>query len=142
LSYCTPATNEQANTGALAATGQTTEQAGSRPTQVKAAVARDLVHLLALVDAELLPLCRRPAAQPLPTDTLRLVFRRCRLAYKRVEPFTEYFLPATSRLVNGAPVAEVEVEETKLFEPAGVPSAGAPALPGPRSGRARLHRPP
>ena len=119
LSYCTPAADERATTGALAATGQTTEQAGSRPARVKAAVARDLAHLLALVDAELLPLCRRPAAQPLPTGTLRLVFRRCRLAYKRVEPFTEYFLPATSRLVNGAPVAEVEVEETKLFEPAG-----------------------
>ncbi len=118
LSYCTPAVHEQ--TTAAAATGQTTQQAHSRPARVKATVARDLTQLLALIDQELLPLSRRPAAQPLPVDSLRRAFRRCRLAYKRVEPFTEYFLPATSRLVNGAPVAEVEVEETKMFEPAGL----------------------
>ncbi len=118
LSYCTPAPHEQAT--APAATGQSTQQAGSRPARVKATVAGDLTQLLALIDHELLPLSRRPAAQPLPLDSLRLAFRRCRLAYKRVEPFTEYFLPATSRLVNGAPVAEVEVEETKMFEPAGL----------------------
>lgn len=103
-----------------APTGQTTEQAGSRPARVKATVARDLTTLLRLVDTELLPLAQRPAARPLPADSLRRAFRRCRLAYKRVEPFTEYFLPATSRLVNGAPVPEVEIEETKLFEPAGL----------------------
>jgi len=119
LTYCTPATDERAATPPPA-TGQTSQQAGSRPARVKATVARDLGHLLALIDGELLPLSRRPAARPLPIDSLRLAFRRCRLAYKRVEPFTEYFLPATSRLVNGAPVAEVEVEETKLFEPAGL----------------------
>jgi cytochrome c peroxidase len=119
LTYCAPATDERA-TAPPAPTGQTTQQAHSRPAQVKAAVARDLGQLLALIDKELLPLSRRPAARPLPVDSLRQAFRRCRLAYKRVEPFTEYFLPATSRLVNGAPVAEVEVEETKMFEPAGL----------------------
>lgn len=113
------------------ATGQTTEQAHSRPTQVKAAVARDLTHLLALLDAELLPLSRWPSARPLPVDSLRQAFRRCRLAYKQVEPFTEYFLPATSRLVNGAPVAEVEVEETKLFEPAGLQVVELQLYPSP-----------
>ncbi|MEJ7659357.1 MAG: hypothetical protein WKG07_06895 [Hymenobacter sp.] len=50
----------------LAATGQTTEQAGTRPARVKAAVARDLGQLLALVDNELLPLTRRPPTRPLP----------------------------------------------------------------------------
>lgn len=103
-----------------ASTGQTTEQTNSRPARVKAAVSRDLAALLRLVDDELLPLAQRPAARPLPADSLRQAFRRCRLAYKQVEPFTEYFLPATSRLVNGAPVPEVEIEETKLFEPAGL----------------------
>ena len=119
LSRCTPAADKPVATAA-AATGQTTQQANSRPAQVKAAVARDLTRLLALIDGELSPLSRCPAAQPLPVDSLRRVFRSCRLAYKRVEPFTEYFLPGTSRLVNGAPVAEVEVEETKMFEPAGL----------------------
>ena len=104
----------------LAITGQTTLEPTGRPARVKAAVARDLTALLALVDRELLPQCARPAAQPLRPDSLRRAFSRCRLAYKKVEAFTEYFLPATSRLVNGPPVAEVEIEETKMFEAAGL----------------------
>ncbi|GAA4017583.1 cytochrome c peroxidase [Hymenobacter fastidiosus] len=117
-----------------ALTGQTTEQAGSRPARVKQDVARGLTHLLALIDGELLPLCQRPDARPLPLDSLRRAFRRCRLAYKRVEPFAEYFLPATSRLVNGAPVPEVEVEETKMFEAAGLQVLEPLLYPGPASG--------
>jgi cytochrome c peroxidase len=120
LSSCGSEATKQTVTAPPAATGQSTELANSRPARVKAAVAQDLARLLALVDGELLPLSERPITRPLPVDSLRMAFRRCRLAYKRVEPFTEYFLPATSRLVNGAPVAEVEVEETKLFEPAGL----------------------
>ena len=108
-------------------------------------MARDLARLLALIDAELLPLANRPAPRPLPVDSLRRAFRRCRLAYKRVEPFTEYFLPASSRLVNGAPVAEVEVEETKMFEPAGLQVLEALLYPDPApaadtAARAELRR--
>jgi cytochrome c peroxidase len=117
LTSCSAVTEES---NALPPMGQTTEQGHSRPAQVKAAVARDLQALVKLIDRELVPLTQRPISQPLPIDSLRRAFRRCRLAYKQVESFTEYFLPATSRLVNGAPVAEVEVEETKLFEPAGL----------------------
>lgn len=121
LSGCGPQTDHAATDATLPPTGHTTEQAHSRPAQVKAAVARDLATLLRRVDAELLPLLtRRPPARPLPLDSLRRAFRRCRLAYKQVEPYAEYFLPATSRLVNGAPVPEVEIEETKMFEPAGL----------------------
>ncbi|MFD2719241.1 cytochrome-c peroxidase [Hymenobacter monticola] len=120
LSYCHSEGGQQTAPPDSSPTGQTTEQANSRPARLKAAVARDLESLVKRIDQELLPLTQRPISQPLPVDSLRLAFRRCRLAYKQVEPFTEYFLPATSKLVNGAPVAEVEVEETKMFEPAGL----------------------
>ena len=133
-------------TQTAAVTGATTEQAGSRPARVKVAVSADLAGLLALIDAELLPLTQRPTTRPLPTDSLRRAFRRCRLAYKQVEPFTEYFLPATSRLVNGAPVAEIEVEETKLFEAAGLQVIEPLLYPNPApaaqdsAARQELHR--
>ncbi|SNR81197.1 cytochrome-c peroxidase [Hymenobacter mucosus] len=119
LSSCESPTTQSAATTS-APTGQTTEQKNSRPAQLKSAVAQDLAALLHLIDVRLLPLTQRAATRPVPLDSLRQAFRQCRLAYKRVEPFTEYFLPATSRLVNGAPVPEVEVEETKMFEPAGL----------------------
>ncbi|GAB3242593.1 cytochrome c peroxidase [Hymenobacter seoulensis] len=119
LYFCGPDAALTPAAASRPSTGPTTEQLTSRPARIKADVAADLTALLQAVDAELLPQARRPAARPLPVDSLRRAFRRCRLQYKRVEAFTEYFLPATSRLVNGAPVAEVEVEETKLFEPAG-----------------------
>ncbi|UYZ61243.1 cytochrome-c peroxidase [Hymenobacter latericus] len=104
----------------LSATGATTEQPGSRPARIKAAVAQDIAALLRQVDTRLLPLVQRPPQRPLPQDSLRGAFRQCRLAYKQVEPYAEYFLPATSRLINGPPVAELEIEETKTFEPAGL----------------------
>ncbi|SFP95774.1 cytochrome c peroxidase [Hymenobacter arizonensis] len=88
-----------------------------RPDQVKALVSADLVRLITLVDRELLPLAIRPTSS---IDSLRTAFVRCRLAYKQVEAFSEYFLPSSSRLVNGAPVPEIEVEETRQFEPGGL----------------------
>ncbi|SHJ74249.1 cytochrome c peroxidase [Hymenobacter daecheongensis DSM 21074] len=120
LSGCGPQSDGPAAAAGPTPTGQTTEQAGSRPARVKRRVSRDLAHLLALIDTQLLPPSRTPHARPLPLDSLRRAFRRCRLAYKQVEPFSEYFMPATSRLVNGAPVPEVEAEETKMFEAAGL----------------------
>ncbi|WP_426058993.1 cytochrome-c peroxidase [Hymenobacter sp. B1770] len=88
-----------------------------RPAQVKALVSANLARLTTLVDRELLPLATRPTTS---IDSLRNAFVRCRLAYKRVEAFSEYFLPSSSRLVNGAPVPEIEVEETRQFEAGGL----------------------
>src|SRR6201986_571141 len=47
------------------------------------------------------------------------LFLKARLAYKNFEWAAEYFEPATSRFVNGAPVQEIEISG-QVFEPAGL----------------------
>ncbi|KAA6438002.1 cytochrome C peroxidase, partial [Dyadobacter flavalbus] len=51
---------------------------------------------------------------------LQAEFLKLRMQYKKVEAFTEYFFPTTVRLVNGAPLDEVEDEENAVFEPGGL----------------------
>ena len=53
-------------------------------------------------------------------DQIKDLFLQTRLAYKRFEWAAEYFVPATSRLVIGAPVQEVELPEVRIIEPAGL----------------------
>ncbi|WP_183558941.1 cytochrome c peroxidase [Mucilaginibacter sp. SP1R1] len=53
-------------------------------------------------------------------NQLQQLFLQTRLAYKKIEWAAEYFDPATSRLVNGAPVPEVEVIGNQVFDPAGL----------------------
>jgi len=84
--------------------------------QTKIQVQAHLQILDSLTRRVLLPLAETSTA----TDSLQRVFRECRTAYKRIEPFTEYYFPATSRLVNGPPLPEIEVEENKAFEPGGL----------------------
>lgn len=51
---------------------------------------------------------------------LQRLFIATRLAYKKIEWAAEYFVPATTRFVNGAPVPEVEMNGTQVFEPQGL----------------------
>jgi cytochrome c peroxidase len=51
---------------------------------------------------------------------LQKEFLALRLQYKKTEAFSEYFFPTTVRLVNGAPLDEVEDEENAVFEPGGL----------------------
>lgn len=51
---------------------------------------------------------------------LQAAFLDCRRAYKQLEWFSEYYAPGTSRLLNGPPLPEVEPEETKMADPAGL----------------------
>ncbi|NIJ52449.1 cytochrome-c peroxidase [Dyadobacter arcticus] len=51
---------------------------------------------------------------------LREEFLKLRLQYKKTEAFSEYFFPTTVRMVNGAPLDEVEDEENAVFEPGGL----------------------
>ncbi|MCA8830629.1 cytochrome-c peroxidase [Hymenobacter pini] len=88
----------------------------SPASHVQQHVARELARLQQQVQRQLLPLARRGTSP----DSLRRRFRACRLLYKRVEPFTEYYMPGTARLLNGPPVGEVEVAENKDFEPGGL----------------------
>ena len=76
----------------------------------------DLVELDSLTNGRLLPLAQRSCN----LDSLQQTFLACRTAYKRVEAFSEYYFASTSRLVNGPPLPEIEVEETKQFEPGGL----------------------
>lgn len=47
-------------------------------------------------------------------------FLQARLAYKKFEWAAEYFTPEVTSLVNGPPVLEVEMPDTRLIEPAGL----------------------
>lgn len=51
---------------------------------------------------------------------LQQLFLQARLRYKKLEWAAEYFDPATTRAVNGAPVPEVEMGSRQVFEPAGL----------------------
>ncbi|AKD05882.1 cytochrome c peroxidase [Pontibacter korlensis] len=54
------------------------------------------------------------------SDSLRLAFQEARRRYKKVELFTEYYAPTASKALNGAPLPEYEVLESKSFEPSGL----------------------
>ncbi|WP_022824813.1 cytochrome-c peroxidase [Hymenobacter norwichensis] len=102
--------------GACSRSGATaTEPAATPAQQVQQHVAQELARLDRHVRQQLLPLATRGTS----LDSLRRSFRACRLLYKRVEPFTEYYMPGTARLLNGPPIGEVEVAENKDFEPGG-----------------------
>ncbi|MBW8687023.1 cytochrome-c peroxidase [Chitinophaga rhizophila] len=55
-----------------------------------------------------------------PEPELKTVFRDCRRLYKQLEWFSAYYAPATSRQLNGPPLPEIEVEENKASDPAGL----------------------
>jgi len=84
--------------------------------QLKAAVTRDLDSLDRLVQHVLLPLAQSGRS----TDSLRAAFLQCRAAYKKIEFVTEYFMPATSRFLNGPPLDEIETTESEVNEPGGL----------------------
>jgi cytochrome c peroxidase len=54
------------------------------------------------------------------TDSLKTAFLQCRLSYKKLEPFAEYYFPASTRLVNGPALPEIEAEDGQIFEPGGL----------------------
>jgi cytochrome c peroxidase len=66
--------------------------------------------------AQLLSLTKEQAS----AAALQDAFKACRQRYKRMEWFSEYYAPATSRLLNGPPLPEIEVEENKKADPAGL----------------------
>jgi cytochrome c peroxidase len=79
--------------------------------------------LLAQVDSfsALAGLLQARAGDGLPEDKrLQDLFLQTRQAYKSFEWAAEYFVPATSRFVNGPPVQEVEMAGQQVFEPAGL----------------------
>ncbi|HTB24473.1 MAG TPA: cytochrome-c peroxidase, partial [Puia sp.] len=51
---------------------------------------------------------------------LQKLFLTARLAYKKFEWASEYFVPETSGLVNGPPVEEVEMPDLRIIQPSGL----------------------
>ncbi len=78
-------------------------------------VRQDIDSLEQWIDREFLPLAQKSHS----LDSLQRVFLKGRGQYKKIEHLTEYFMPTTTRLVNGPPLDEIEVEENTIFEPGG-----------------------
>lgn len=83
--------------------------------KVKAQFNNDLTELQNLINDSLLTEVKQQKNLPL----IKKHFLKCRNQYKKVEYFTEYFYYTTARLVNGAPIAEIELGENMLIPPAG-----------------------
>lgn len=75
----------------------------------------DLDTLILMNDAFLKNVRAKPGSNALRQDFLKL-----RLQYKKTEAFAEYFFPTTVRMINGAPLDEIEDEENAVFEPGGL----------------------
>jgi cytochrome c peroxidase len=83
--------------------------------QVKIQFNNDLTVLQNLINDSLL----YHAKQKKDIALIKKHFLQCRNQYKKVEYFTEYFYYTTARLVNGAPIAEIELGENMVIPPAG-----------------------
>jgi cytochrome c peroxidase len=84
--------------------------------RVKQQFSRDLAAFRTLIETRFLPLAEHNSSP----DSLKTAFLYCRRAYKKLEPFTEYYFPATTRLVNGPPLPEIEAEDNRISEPGGL----------------------
>lgn len=85
---------------------------------------------------QFLSLVERHAAE----SELRAAFKVCRQRYKRMEWFSEYYAPATSRELNGPPLPEIEVEENKKADPAGLQVIEELLFPYDSTARGRLSK--
>lgn len=56
-----------------------------------------------------------------PTDSIRLAFKKTRLAYKKIEFLAELYNPYTAKALNGPPINEVEEDDPlqKIVAPTG-----------------------
>jgi cytochrome c peroxidase len=77
---------------------------------------QDLDSLQNHVNNSLLPL----STASLSEDSLQKSFVEVRRLYKKIEHFSEYFLPATSKALNGTPLDEVELFDNAINEPSGL----------------------
>ncbi len=82
--------------------------------KVKTRLVHQIDSLQHLVEHDLLY-----AAQNGTDAEVKEAFHQSRNAYKTIEWFTEYYAPTASREINGPPLPEIEIEETKVMPPAG-----------------------
>ena len=83
--------------------------------QIKAQFSVDLTVLQNMIRDSLLLVVKKQK----DVSLMKKHFLKCRNQYKKIEYFSEYFYGATSRLVNGAPIAEIELGENMVTPPAG-----------------------
>ncbi|MGM9508450.1 cytochrome-c peroxidase [Larkinella sp. GY13] len=93
-----------------------TEKPVAATERVKQQFSRDLAEFRDLIETRFLPLAENSSSP----DSLKSAFLACRRAYKNLEPFAEYYFPATTRLVNGPPLPEIEAEDNRISEPGGL----------------------
>ena len=84
--------------------------------QAKSMFKNDLDTLKYEVEKRFLPLAMTSNSE----DSLKVNFLKIRRLYKKIEVFSEYFLPSTSQLLNGAPLDEVELTDNVINEPSGL----------------------
>lgn len=90
-------------------------QPKDKPEQVKRYFAKELELLQKMVQDSLLAEVQKGKDVAL----MKTCFLNCRKQYKKIEFFAEYFYPTTARLVNGAPIAEIELGENMIDPPGG-----------------------
>lgn len=95
--------------------------------RIKTRVQQQIGTFRLYVNDSLLPLAMRSNDKA----ALQRAFLRTRILYKKMEWATEYFMPATSRMVNGAPLPEIENEENKVVQPDGLQVIEAMLYPEP-----------
>ncbi|MEJ6979113.1 cytochrome c peroxidase [Pedobacter sp. P351] len=83
--------------------------------KVRDILEKDFSDLESITEDKLLPLALKGSE-----TELQKAFIETRQAYKKLEWFTEYYAPGASRLLNGPPLPEIEIEETKVFAPGGL----------------------
>ncbi|WP_191908719.1 cytochrome-c peroxidase [Larkinella humicola] len=93
-----------------------TEKPVAATERVKQQFSHDLAKFRDLIETRFLPLAEHSTS----SDSLKTAFLACRRAYKKLEPFAEYYFPATTRLVNGPPLPEIEAEDNRISEPGGL----------------------
>ncbi|MBC3538779.1 cytochrome-c peroxidase [Rufibacter sediminis] len=91
------------------------EKGPQTPEQVKTHLVAEFDSLQTVAGQQLLK-----SAQHGDSTAVRQAFHQTRQAYKQIEWFTEYYAPSASRELNGAPLPEIEIEETRVFDPSGL----------------------
>jgi cytochrome c peroxidase len=77
---------------------------------------KDVDSLKSYAQNNLLPLAQKSNSE----DSLKIAFLKTRQLYKKIEPLAEYFFPSTAKLLNGAPLDEVELTDNVVHEPSGL----------------------
>ncbi|MEN7551791.1 cytochrome c peroxidase [Rapidithrix thailandica] len=93
-------------TAMLAISCETTQQLSPPPEKVKHLLTQ-YIDQLNSQNAQLVRLVEQNA----DTKAIQKAFKQARLAYKKVEPLTEMYFPATAKSLNGPALDEVETDD-------------------------------